>query len=173
MGCYIIDSDKICHELYTKRDFLNILIKRWGNLIITEGSINRKKVADIVFKDNTELEWLNNIIHPEILKYAVEIIENSKKEIVLFDIPLLFELKLENFFKATITVWTNIKTQYERIKTKNNWSNKEIALRLNAQLSPDIKLEKAVYGIINTGSLDFLEIQCKKIFLKIKEEIKQ
>jgi dephospho-CoA kinase len=172
IGCYVIDSDKICHSLYTKRNFANSLIKRWGTLIVTEGKINREKVATIVFKNNTELEWLNNMVHPEVFKYATETIENCKKEIVLFDIPLLFELKLENFFKATLAVWTNMKKQYERLKIKNNWSDQEIESRLGAQLSPGIKLEKAVYGIINTGSLDFLEIQCKKIFFKIKEEVK-
>lgn len=173
IGCSVIDSDKICHELYNKRDFTNTLIKQWGNLIITDGKVNRKKVADIVFKDNTELEWLNNIIHPEILKYALEAIGNCTKEIVIFDVPLLFELKLESLFKATIAVWTNARQQHERLKNKNNWSDKEIKSRLDAQLSPDIKLEKAVYGIINTGNLDFLETQCKKIFFKIKKETKQ
>ena len=172
IGCCVIDSDKICHELYAKKDFADVLIKRWGNLIITKGSISREKVASIVFKEKTELAWLNNIVHPEILKYAIKSIARCKKEVVIFDAPLLFELKMESFFKATIAVWTNIAKQYERLKTKNNWSNKEIKSRLEAQLSPDIKLEKAVYGIINTGSLDLLETQCNKIFFKIKEEVK-
>ena len=173
IGCCVIDSDKICHELYTKRDFSDALIKRWGSLIVTEGSIDKQKVASIVFKNNAELDWLNNIIHPEVIKHAIEIIENCKKEIIIFDIPLLFELKLDFFFKATIAVWTNIKTQYKNLKTRNNWSDEEIESRLSAQLSPDIKLEKALYGIINTGSLDFLETQCKNIFFKIKKEVKQ
>ena len=168
IGCFVIDSDKICHELYAKKDFTDILINKWDNLILTKGNIDRKKIANIVFNDNAELEWLNSIVHPKVFEYALEAIEKYPKRIVFFDIPLLFELKLEKFFKTTITVWTNKKTQYERLKARNNWSDKEINSRLNAQLSPDIKLEKAIYGIINTGNLNSLKIQCENIFLKIR-----
>jgi len=168
MGCSVIDSDKICHELYVKKEFANTLITRWGEIIVREESIDRKKIADIVFKDNRELEWLNNIVHPEVFKHALRTIENSKQGIILFDIPLLFELNLEKFFKVTIAVWTNIERQYERLKTRNNWTKKEIEERLSTQFPSDIKLEKADYGIINTGNINFLETQCKKIFIKIK-----
>lgn len=171
IGCLVIDSDKICHELYTRKDFIDILTNRWEKLIITEENIDRKKIAAIVFKNNSELEWLNSIIHPEVFKQALKIIGNNEKRIILFDIPLLFEFNLENFFKATIAVWTDIRNLYERLQVRNNWTIKEIKSRLDVQFSPDIKLEKATYGIINTGDLNFLEIQCKKIFIRIKKEI--
>jgi dephospho-CoA kinase len=174
LGCLTIDSDLICHQLYEDIDgsLVKGIVSRWGSLAISNGRVNRKKIADIVFRDKNELEWLNGTIHPLIYSEAEKIISSyTGNNPVVFDVPLLFETGMEKHFSLVIAVWTTPKIQIQRL-TEKGWSHAEITGRLNSQMSPDEKLEKADYGIINTGSMSFLYEQCKNIYLKIKKQRK-
>lgn len=176
LGCTVIESDKLCHELYSDEglngaDFRKDITDRWAQRIQTDGKIDRKKIAQIVFNDRNELEWLNSIVHPYIFAKAYESMASSdRKSIVIFDVPLLFELRIEKKFCATITIWTNRGLQIKRLRERN-WTENEIEVRLESQLSPDIKLERATFGIINTGDLSLLQEQCKQILVNIKKRI--
>lgn len=174
LGCIVMESDKLCHELYADigvngTNFRKNIMSRWAERIISDSQIDRKKIAQIVFNNKNELEWLNSIVHPYIFNKAYEIIASSdRKSVVIFDIPLLFELGIEKEFCSTITIWTNRELQIKRLKERN-WTDNEIKARLGSQLSPDIKLEKATFGIINTGDLNLLHKQCKQILVNIKK----
>jgi len=176
LGCTVIESDKLCHGLYgdeglTGSNFRENITHRWNQKIYTEGKIDRKKIAQIVFNDKDELEWLNSIVHPYVFSKAYEIIASSdRKSVVVFDIPLLFELKIEKEFFATIAIWTNRALQIKRLRERN-WTDDEIKVRIDSQLNPNIKLEKATFGIINTGDLSLLQEQCKQILVNIKKRI--
>lgn len=176
LGCRVIESDKLCHELYSDEglngvNFRKEITRRWDKKVFIEGKIDRKKIAQIVFNDKNELEWLNSMVHPYVFSKAYEIIGSSdRKAIVIFDIPLLFEIGIEKEFFATITIWTNKELQLKRLIARN-WTDDEIKIRLASQLSADTKLEKATFGIINTGDLSLLHEQCKQILFNIKKRI--
>ncbi len=176
LGCKVIESDKLCHDLYSDEglqgtNFRKRITERWVGQIISDGDIDRKKISQIVFNNKKELEWLNSIVHPHVFNKARELISSfDSGDVVIFDIPLLFELKIEKEFCATITIWTNKDIQVKRLRERN-WTDDEISSRLGSQLSPDIKLEKATFGIINTGDFSLLQKQCKQILFNIKKRI--
>lgn len=178
LECTIIESDKIVHELYEENSedsarFRKILTDKWGNEVLTEGNLDRKKIGKIVFTNKNALEWLNSNTHPYVFSRAEMIIKASpKSRIIIFDIPLLFELGIEKDFSSTIAIWTNKEQQTKRLKARN-WTEHEIYERIKNQLTPDIKLERASYGIINTGDLNYLKEQCKQILIKITKKINQ
>ncbi len=173
LGCNTIESDKICHSLYEGEsvnalNFRKNIISRWGKQILTRGSIDRRKIGKIVFSDKSELSYLNSITHPEVFDVALLNIREHKDTLTIFDIPLLFELGIEKSFHKTISIWTNQEEQIRRLRLRN-WSDSEIAERTASQLSADAKLEKADYGLINTGTIDLLQTQCKKNLTKINK----
>jgi dephospho-CoA kinase len=169
LGCLVIDSDAICHQIYDKPDklFTSKILARWGDKILVGNEINRKNIAEIVFNDKAELHWLNSILHPMVFNKGQEIADNNKNKLIIFDIPLLFETAMHTNFKKTISIWSPKKIQIERLK-KRNWNIEHINKRINSQLSKDIKLKMADYGIINNGDIDYLKLQCKHIIINIE-----
>lgn len=167
LGCDTMDADNICHELY-ENDSLVIsqIMDRWGpSLLDKNNKLDRKKIAKIVFKDKKELEWLNSLLHILVLKKAKEYIAD-KKNMTIFDVPLLFEADWQYHFDVTIAVWTTRELQSKRLKGKG-WTEQEISSRIKFQMSADEKLERADFGIINIGSMELLIKQCKCILLEI------
>lgn len=167
LGCQIVDTDKICHDLYQDidSDLISKFIKRWGRDIIENNNLNRKKIADIVFNQLSELEWLNKTVHPLIYDKAFSMVDLSKT--VIFDIPLLFETQQHTNFQNILCVWTSDEIQFNRLKERG-WTDQEIKNRLSSQISKDKKLDLSTFGIINNGDIHFLSIQCKQIYNKIK-----
>jgi dephospho-CoA kinase len=168
--CLTIDTDAICHNIYANNEnFKKQLISRWGNNILNKNNnILRKEIAKKVFNDKNELKWLNNLIHPLIFEEIEMRTINASSDIklIIYDVPLLFEVNWENIFKIIISVWSPPTVQKERLK-KRSWDRKEIENRINSQYSNDIKLERADYGIINSSTKELLIKQCKYILSKI------
>ena len=169
-GWHTIDADKICHSLYDQSDsdILKKLIRRWGKSILLEdGTLNRQQVAEIIFNDEKEREWLDSIIHPAVLKQGLDLHQSFNKENSLFDLPLLFEVGWDNQFDSIISVWTEKSIVYERLINRG-MSIDDIEKRIQAQLSPEIKIEKSDFTIINNGNLITLRKQCEKIINKFE-----
>ena len=171
LGCLTIDTDAICHEIYdNNKKFKTEIISRWGNKILDKNKrIVRKEIAEKVFNNKNELKWLNNLIHPLIFEEVEMRTTNASTDIdlIIYDVPLLFEVNWENFFSIIISVWSPPPIQKERLK-KRNWNTKEIRNRINSQYSNDLKLEKADFGIINSDSKKILIKQCKYILQKLR-----
>jgi dephospho-CoA kinase len=170
LGCLTIDTDAICHEIYESSNrFKANIISHWGDSILDKNdNILRKEIAKKVFRDKKELKWLNNLIHPLIFE-EVEMRTNkasSDINIIIYDVPLLFEVNWENLFSIIISIWSPFAIQKERLK-KRNWDSLEITNRINSQYSNDLKLEKADFGIVNSDSKELLLKQCKYILSKI------
>ena len=169
LGCPAIDTDAICHGIYdSNNEFKEKLSLRWGKQILdSNDNIERKRIGKIVFADKEELKWLNDTIHPlifaEVEKKAL--ISKSSCKAVMYDVPLLFEVGWDKMFDEIISVWTPEDIQIERLKQRN-WDDSEIRNRLKSQLSNELKLSKAHYGIITSGSLRLLNMQCKIILKK-------
>jgi len=163
LGWKLLDADKICHELYeTKADELKQTFEsRWGVGAVSDSNsaINRNKIAEIVFSDQCELEWLNSVFHPMILDSAKSQMGDYD---VIFDIPLLYEVGWQNDFDCVIAVWSNRAIQHDRLR-KRGWSDEEITSRIESQLESDIKLEKSDFGLINSSSFENLKNQCIKL----------
>ncbi len=169
LECKVMDADAVCHELYNEADgpVIKAVTERWGSKVISSGNVDRKKIAKIVFTNKNELNWLNQLIHPLIFERTYKACKKTD-QVLIFDVPLLFEANWEKYFFKIISVWTTPEIQLERLRARK-WSEKEIRSRLESQMSMDIKLEKADFGIINTGSRELLSEQCKNILLEIKK----
>lgn len=173
LGIPCIDADKLCHELYHSGnpDLLNRITERWGNAILTaEGTLNRAALADIVFQDRTELDALNALIKPfaeQEVRNRLEMFRNSGAKAVLLDVPLLYEAGWDALADLVIAVWTPPAIRDERLMKNRGWDLAEIRRRQQFQMDDNEKLERADYGLINSGTAEQLEEQCRVVWEKI------
>ncbi|MEA2012380.1 MAG: dephospho-CoA kinase [Verrucomicrobiota bacterium] len=168
MGFYCFDTDEIVNDLYMKdTDFINTLSDHWRkDFSICNIRELKKNVSSIVFSDKKELTWLENIIHPRVLKTVKQrFTEHNMDDFVFCAVPLLFEVTWQKHFDASIALWTNYDLTNERLK-KRGLNNNEIKKRISNQFSADKKVELADYVLINTTSISMLEKQCKILINK-------
>lgn len=170
LGWKTLDADTICHELYCDEscEAYKLMVNRWGEKIVAKNrTIDRTIVAQFVFKDPKEREWLNKMLHPMVLDCAIE--EYSKCDAtvpVIFDVPLLFEAEWENYFTKIITIYATEEVQVERLKNRG-MKVEDIKRRVASQMSLNEKVERSDYALINNGSVELLTLQCQKLHATI------
>ena len=163
LGGYIIDADKISKEVSNSQEVLKKVEENFGVEVIENGSLNRKKLREIIFNNREKRKMLNNIMHPIIVKKMKEaIVEHKEEKLIVLDIPLLYETKLEYLCDKVLVVWVDEKTQIERIKKRDN-SSTELAKRILSSQMPLLeKLKKADYNIENNETIENLEKKVEK-----------
>ena len=174
-GYKVIDADKIAREVVevNKPAYIEI-INSFGNSILEEdGSINRKKLADLVFSDETLLKKLNDITHPYIYIRIKEDIDKycKKNDVVFVDIPLLYETysSLINYnidFYEIWLIYVDESTQIKRLMMRNSIDINEAKKRIKTQIPMKDKVKQATRIIDNRGDISRLE---KKIDIAISE----
>ena len=163
-GIKCADADKVCHEFYETAEGISQVAARWPSVLDENNRIDRKKLGNIVFRDENDLAFLESLVTP----YLFERIRSyrSSDEVVIMEIPLLFEKNMQSLCDKTICIWSPFTLRRQRL-AKRNWDHAECSRRERLQWAPDKKLAAADYGIINTGSLEQLELQCRKIAEKL------
>lgn len=163
----VIDTDKIAHNLLEKKQ--DLIKKTFSNFDILENDkISRKKLAEIVFSDNTQKQKLENILHPEIKKEIIKFFEqNSSSNFAFVSVPLLFEAHFENLFDKIIFIYANDNLRLERLIKRNNLSKDEAIKRINAQISQEEKIAKCDFVIKNEKNKSYIQLQIKNLLKKI------
>ncbi len=166
-GAETYDVDRLCHDLYRDTDssLVQSLLSRWGGRILTaEGSVDRRAIASIVFADRAELDFLNSLMHPELKRRVAAQIGSARARAAaaVWEVPLLFELRWERMFDATVAVWTEPGLRRERLRARG-MSDEEIRVRESRQWTDERKLELADYALINNGPADCLRTQCGEL----------
>ncbi|MBN2591740.1 MAG: dephospho-CoA kinase [Sedimentisphaerales bacterium] len=168
LGCKIIDADKIAHDLLEENDIREQVIALFSNDIIdSQGKIDRKKTAEIVFNNSELLFKLNNIIHPGVLQKTEELIEQYNKDnlckAIILDMPLLVEVGWDKRCDKLIFVDCDEKTRENRKKNKFFEKN-HIKNRENFQISLDKKKDIADNTVNNNSDFSTLVRQIAEIF---------
>lgn len=159
------DADRMCHGLYSETAVLTRLADHWGEACLTDGMADRQKIAAIVFRDRKELDFLTGVLYPELEKKMASIREQAAQPgspVTVVEIPLLFESRWEKYCDVTVALWTGTALRHQRLLGRG-MTPEEIARREAQQWSEDRKLEAADYGLINFGSRENLEKQCKML----------
>lgn len=159
MGFDIIDMDIISREVIKLPEIIEMLTKEFGTDILTNGSIDRKKLRNAVFDSREKVDKLDSIMHPAIIKISKEKIKelkDMKKKLIVVVIPLLFEVNLEYLADKILLVAASREKQTERIIKRDNTNRTDAENIINSQMSLDEKRKKSDYIIENNGSLSEL-----------------
>jgi len=165
-GCKTVDADEIAHQLTTPgTKVLREIVRKFGQEVLNKkGTLNRKRLAEAIFRDRQKRKSLNAIMHPKIIaemkkriKGVQKLTAQSRRKIVLVDMPLLFEAKLEYLVDKIILVYVPQKIQIERLQRDDNLTLKEARARISAQI-PLYKKKKYANYVIN-GELDSISLR--------------
>lgn len=170
-GIEIVDADKVAKEVSEKKESIEKISSIFGKDILdSDGKIIREKLREKAFKNRELLQELNKIIHPQVMEYFKRKKEkNSKDEILIFDIPLLYEAKMEYLCDKIIVVGVDTQKQIRRVVARDG-SSEELAKKIiSNQMSLDEKIKKADIVIMNDGTLEELEEKVMKIYRELKE----
>jgi len=159
-GAFIIHADELAHTLYKPQSPLwRELVKAFGSRVLSRGgSVNRKKLGEIVFSDRKEMERLNRIVHPYLKKAILKAVESRKQKVesraqdIIINAAVLKEIGLVDHVDE---VWAVMAARSKRLKRllKSGLGRKQAEARLRSQVSQKEYLEMADVVIRNEGTL--------------------
>lgn len=162
VAVYIADIE--AKKLITSSKTIQQKIKsNFGEAAYLNGVLNRKYLADIVFKNKQKLNILNDIIHPEVKKDFLQFSSHQKdKAYVIYESALLFETKSNTICDKIICVVAPLATRIKRVMQRDKTSKEEVLQRISNQISQDKKAMQSHYCISNI-SLYITENQVDRI----------
>lgn len=171
LGAIVVDSDQLARDVIERgTEGFDEVISRFGDEILTEGDIDRKKLGAIIFADEMARKDLENIIHPRIRGIWEELVESSDEDAILINqIPLLVETDGAERFDRVVTVISDLVIRSERLKARG-LAGHEIRARIEAQASDEERIEIADYIIENNGSADDLLREVEATYSELKLE---
>ncbi len=173
-GAKVIDADKLTHQtMEAGKGAYKRIVSLFGEEILKDdGTIDRRRLGNLVFSDRNALDKLCRLIHPQVKLGIKGEINRIKKEnpcaIVVLDAPLLIEAGLLKDVDRLIVVKASRKEQFKRCISRNGMTGKDIARRISSQMTLSSKVKLADYVIDNNGSLRETKRQAEKIWLEVK-----
>ncbi len=169
----IINADEIARRLsYENDDYLTEIVASFGTEILLDtGELDRRKLADIIYKSEEKRKDLNAITFKYIIAEIKRAIRETQEKLIIIDAPLLFEANLQSLCDVTIAVITrNLEIQITRIMERDAITKEQAMNRLKAQHSNEFYISKCSYSIVNEGNIQEVEKQIETIFRKLERE---
>ena len=164
-GCLIIDTDQMSRQMTEKSSpVLDVLKERFGAEYFTEdGDLDRKKLASLVFNDESKREILESIVTQKVIddtQYMLSQLQAGGYDgIVIIDAPLLFECGVNAITDENWVVICDLEERIKRVQARDNASREEIIARINNQMSDDEKMQLADRVIDNSTDITDLYFQ--------------
>jgi dephospho-CoA kinase len=161
-GAVVVDADAVVRELQSPGgSVLAAMVEHFGDGILrADGTLDRQKVADVVFNDDEQLKALNAIVHPAVgaeIDRRIEA-ERATDHVVVLDVPLLVESKAY-VTAGTIVVDTDPEVAVERLVAHRGFSEDDARARMARQATRDERLAAADFVVRNDGAPEELEPQ--------------
>jgi dephospho-CoA kinase len=159
LGVEVVDADIIARLVVQKgQSSLTEISDYFGEDILVNGELNRKKLREIIFNSPEKKSWLNNLLHPIIREKMLSQLKQAKGKYVLLEAPLLFENKLENYCDYVIVVDVSEACQIKRSMLRDSNNQATIENIIASQIGRLKRLEKADFVLENENiSLQTLE----------------
>jgi dephospho-CoA kinase len=169
-GAPVIDADEITRQVQQPGGAAyDEIVREFGQgILASDGTIDRRKLGQLVFNDYQKLQRLNEIVHPKVRTEELRLLElYRQRPLVVFMVPLLFENGLERLVDAVMVVVTRDDVRRQRLRQRNGWSDSEIDRRLAAQWPDEKKMSLADFVIDNSGSLEATREQVRAVIDKL------
>lgn len=172
----ILIADEIAHDLMEPgKECYEKIVKAFPSCMDAEDRIDRNKLSDIIFQDNMNRLLVNEIVHPAVKNYILNVIEIEKKkgnaDYVIVEAALLLEDNYPEFLDEVWYIYASERTRRTRLKESRGLTDKKITEILNSQLKEREFRERCDVVISNDGNLHATQRQIAKALEENKEEI--
>ncbi|MCA9405031.1 MAG: dephospho-CoA kinase [Candidatus Omnitrophica bacterium] len=178
LGAKIIDADHIVHQqMALTGACYRPIVEAFGKSILDHDEIDRRKLAEIVFKDLDKLSQLEKIVHPVVRREMNALLAKYRKEnennIVVLDVPLLFESKVHQDVDLSVVVVTDQEKQIEHAMKRLHITKDEVLRRINIQMPLEEKIKLADVTIDNNGTENQTGKQVTELWQNLLRKIKK
>jgi dephospho-CoA kinase len=170
LGAYVIDADQISRDLVVSGSpvLAEIVFEFGAGVLVSDGSLDRGKLAEIVFGDEAALTVLNGIMHPRIgAQTAARIAEVPAGEVVVYDMPLLVESGLADQWDEVVVVTSPLEDRLTRLRDTRGMTQDQALARIEAQSTDTERAAVADFVIENSGSFLDLERSVWRVWRKL------
>ena len=169
LGIPVWDADAAVHNLYSTGGAAVPAIQELYPQAIEDEEVSRPALKGLILSDENVLGELERIVHPLVAADRQNFIETSVSDIVLLDIPLLFETSGEKHMDAVVCVDIDPETQRERVLQRSTMTEEQFEQILNKQLPNDVKCSQSDF-VIRTDNLDHTKEQVANIIELIRKD---
>jgi len=155
LGAAVVSSDDVVHQLLLEDEIVAAIREHFGEQVLVDGAVSRPALAHIVFHDRAALDWLEELLHPNVRRRFEEwTLEQEKARprpaLLVAEVPLLFETGWAEAFDHTMLITAPAEERRRRISGK--LTDSEFARRLEQQMPEAEKVARADFVCHNTGS---------------------
>ena len=175
LGGLLIDSDRLNREVLLTPEVARALREWWGaDVIGPDGTADRRRIAEIVFRDAEQRRRLESLVHPLIATRREDMITagigDPKVRAIILDSPLLLESNLDRLCHAVVFVEASESQRLGRLRRTRSWDVQELRRRERCQMSLADKRARSHAVIRNEGSREQLRSQARDVFERILAE---
>ena len=167
-GADIIDADRVGHEAYLPNtETYDKLVAEFGDILQTNGEIDRKKLGARIFAEPEARERLNAIVHPRMYAMIEERIQRLRERgvtAVVLDAAILIEAGWDSLVDEVWVVAAPEETVVQRIGQRNGLPAEQVRQRIRAQITSEERARHAAVVIDNNGGLDELNTQVREVW---------
>lgn len=172
MGCLVLSADDHVRLIYQDPDVLKTIRGWWGDGVFnSQGGLDRRAVARIVFDRPDEKTRLEALVHPKVsrMRYEAMLVAADDAQVIAYvwDIPLLFEVGLDKQCDAVIFVDAPWEQRLARVQNSRKWDENDLLAREKLQEPLDNKRRMSKYIIQNTADVGFARRQVREVLSKI------
>ena len=172
MGCLVLSADEHVRLIYQDPQVLQTIRSWWGDGVFnSQGELDRRAVARIIFDRPAEKTRLEALVHPRVSRMRQEAMAAAAKDsqvlAYVWDIPLLFEVGLDKECDAIVFVESPWEQRLVRVRNSRNWNENDLLAREKLQVPLDNKRRMSKYIIQNTADVGFARRQVREVLSKI------
>ena len=168
----IINADKVVKQMQEKgTKYYEKIVETFGEEILKKDcSLNRKKLAEIIFQDESKKEELDNLTYKYVVEEIKNQVKNAQEKYVIIDAPLLIEGKLNEICNIVMAVISSKEEQIKRISKRDNIEESKAKIRLEAQKDNEFYKINANYIVENNGgNYDEFVGRIRKLVQKLQQ----
>lgn len=168
-GVPVWDADECVHRLYAKGGAAVAPIQAKYPSAIVDGSVSRENLKSLISKDNSVLSGLEAIVHPLVAEDRARFKE-TKADILVFDIPLLYETGAESWLDSVLVVTAPKEVQRQRVLERSGMTEAQLDFILSRQMPDEEKRMKADH-IIGTFSTEQTRLAVQNLLTEIRSKL--
>ncbi|MEZ0465506.1 dephospho-CoA kinase [Phaeobacter sp. SYSU ZJ3003] len=170
LGCTVWDADAAVHRLYMPGGAAVAPMQAQFPEAIVDGAVDRAALKDIIARDPSALPRIEKIVHPLVGEDRAEFRRTAESDILVFDIPLLFETGGEAAMDAVACVTVDAETQKQRVLDRGTMTVEQFEQILQKQMPIEEKRARADY-VIETDTLEHARAQVEQILAEIRRKM--